>query len=209
MRRRFKMGRFLRIAVPLVALLSMLAAFSSSAGAVTWHNTGDSHFLATGGAGTLASTGATLGCVGSDGTGTAPSASSVGATLIVSGTFAFTGCTLSGQSIGFECGYTFTGTSWVAGTPAVTSGNFDLTCGWYLSGTKVCHIEGSIPAHYTNPNGATSGKLVTTTSTNVFVTNGPVSSCLLGNGDAVHLTALTFNISDTVQPLGPVFTRTA
>jgi hypothetical protein len=203
------MSRFARLAVLAASLLSLFAVLSSTAGAVTWHNTGDTHFAATGGAGTLSSTAVTLGCTGSDVTGRVTGAEPfVGATLSVDATIGFTGCTLSGQSFGVECGVTFTGTSWTAGAPAVTSGAVDVTCGFYLSGTKLCHLEGQIPAHYVNASGTAAGRLTVTTGA-LTTTNGSVSSCPMGNGDSAHLTPLTFGVVDTVQPLGPVITRTA
>jgi hypothetical protein len=205
----FDMSGFARTAVIVAALLSSFAALSSAAGAVTWHNDGDTHFTATGGAGTLTSTGVSLGCSGSNTTATAPGGSILGTTLPVSGTIAFTGCASSGTSFGLHCGFTFTGTTWAPGTPAITSGNTDLTCDYYLATSRLCHFTGPVPSTYANPNGATPGKLVMTTGTALTVTNGSVGTCPLGNGDKVHQTQLTFNVVDATQPLGPVFTRTA
>jgi hypothetical protein len=204
------MSKIARLAVLVTALASLFAVLASTASAVTWHNSGDTHFVATGGAGTLSSTGTSLGCTGADVTGTVTGNAlggmqQIGATLSVDATAVFTGCAFSGTTLGVECGLTFTGV--VQPTSSVTTGFTDLTCGWYLGGAKVCHVEGTIHSEYTNPSGTTPGKLTLTTSSPT-VTNGSSGSCFFGNGDVAHLTHLAFNVVDTVQPLGPVITRT-
>jgi hypothetical protein len=200
------MSKIARFTVLMVGLSSLFAVLSSTAGAVTWHNRGDTTFTATGGTGTLSSTGVTLGCPGADGSGTVPATPLVAGTLQIAGTVTFTGCTLSGQSIGLDCGYAFTVTT--QPSVGVSSGAVDVTCGVYLAGLKICHISGASTATYTNPSGATAGTFVMGTNNNLAFSNGSVGTCPAGNGDKGHLTALTFRISDSVLPLGPVITRT-
>jgi len=128
----------------------------------------------------------------------------------VSGTVTFSGCTLSGQAVAVDCGYTLTGTT--QPVTGLTSGNADVTCGVFLAGTKLCHIGGAVPGHYANPVGATAGKLTVTTSSTLTTSNGPVGSCPLGNGDKAHLTQLIFNVSGGsggTGTQGPIITRTA
>jgi hypothetical protein len=190
------------------ALMSLFAVMSSTAGAVTWHNTGNTAFTATGGAGTLSSTGVALQCSGSSATGTAP-ATTVGLTLAVSGTVTFSGCLLSGQNVGGDCGYTLTGTSQ---SGSVTSGTVDATCGVFLANIKICHIAGTVSGSYTNPvSPSTAGKLATTTGGTLRTSNG-ASNCPLGNGDLAHLSPLNFSVSagtGGTGTLGPIITRTA
>jgi hypothetical protein len=202
------MSRIARFAMMVAALTSLFAMMSSTAGAVTWHNTGDQHFSATGGAGTLSSTAVTLGCTGSDATGTVPASPFVGQTLAVSGTILFTGCTISGSATSVECGYTLTGTT--QPTANITTGTADVTCGVYLTGTKICHIEGNVHGHYINASGTTPGVLTVTPSSNLTLTNGAAGTCPLGNGDKGSLTHLSFNVEpDAAAPFGPILTRTA
>jgi len=195
------MSRIMRFAVLVASLMSLFAVMSSTAGAVTWHNSGSTTFTATAGAGTLSSTGASLACTSASGTGTAP-ASTVGVTYSVSGTATFSGCTLSGISTGVDCGYTLTGTSQ---SGSVTSGTVDVTCGVYQFGTKLCHIGGSVSGTYTNPVSGV-GVLNLATGGNLILSNGPTGTCPLGNGDRGHLSALAFR---TTSANPPIITRTA
>jgi hypothetical protein len=202
------MSRITRLAVLLAALLSLCGVMSSTANAVTWHNTGDSAFTATGGAGTFTSTAVTFGCSGGDLSGTVPATPLRGGTLAVSATYIGTGCTLSNQQVTVDCGYTFTWTVWVSGSRSITSGDADVTCSIYLAGTKICHLGGPVPTDYVNPSGTTPGSFTITTNSDLTVSKGPIGNCPLGTGDTGHFTLLTFNVVDTTQPLGPVITRT-
>jgi hypothetical protein len=200
-------GRMMVLLTALLSLSAVVAVAASSAGAVTWHNSGDATFTATGGGGTLSATAVTLGCSGSDAKGTVPATPLVGSTLTIAGTVTFTGCTMSGQGVSLDCGYAFTATTQpAAGT---VSGSLDTTCGVYLATVKVCHIGGTMTATYTNPSGVTPGRFTVTTNSNLTVSNGQVGTCPIGSDDKGHLTQLTFNMLDTVAPLGPVLTRTA
>lgn len=204
------MSRIARLAVLVVALTSLFAVMSSTAGAVTWHNSGDSTFTATAGAGTLSSTSAGLACpAGGTATGTVaatPAVVPVGAWSAVTGTVTWTGCTLGVSGYAVDCAYTLTASTWTAGTPATTGGSADVTCGVYLAGAKFCHISGSVTGTYSNPVGATKGSLAIATGGSLTVVNGPAGSCPLGNGDTGHLSASTFTVTSGTG--GPVITRT-
>ena len=195
------MSKIVRFAVLVASLMSLFAVMSSTAGAVTWHNSGSTAFTATAGPGTLSSTSASLNCTGASATGTAP-ALTVGATYAVSGTATFTGCSLGGVATGVDCGYTLTGTSQ---SGSVTSGAVDVTCGVYQFGAKLCHIGGSASGTYTNPVSGV-GVLALATGGNLITSNGTSGSCPLGNGDRGHLSAFSFR---TTSANPPVITRTA
>lgn len=193
------MNRTTRLVVLVVGLASLLGAWSSSSGAVTWHNAGSTAFTATAGPWSLSSTGATLWCGSATATGTAPN-NVVGLTDPVSGTMTFASCNLS-LPTGLDCGYTFTGTSQSGG---VTSGTMDVTCGVYQFGAKLCHIGGSLSATYTNPGSV--GVFNLATGGSLLLSNGPVGTCPLGNGDRGHSSALTFR---TTSANPPIIIRTA
>jgi hypothetical protein len=203
------MSKLARFVVLVTALTSLFAVLSSTAGAVTWHNTGNTSFTATAGPGTLSATAASLSCTSADASGTAP-ASFVGATYVVTGTIGFTGCTISGSATNVECSYKLTGIS--QPTPGITTGGADVTCGVYLIGQEICHISGSVHGHYVNPNPPTAGRLTVTAGLGLRLSNGPTGSCPLGNGDAGSLTHLAFNVTSGTGgtgTLGPIITRTA
>ena len=208
------MTRAMRVVVLVTALMSLFAAVSTTAGAVTWHNTGDTAFTATGGAATPAATGESVTCSSSDFRGTTGASPFVGATwAAATGTGAFTGCKLAGVTTAITCAYTFTATAWAAGPPSVTSGVADATCALAQGGVTVCHIEGATPGTYTNPSGTTKGKLTLSASNTLKTTNPASGTCPLGNGDPFSLTMQTINVTsatgggDPLHP-GPVNTRT-
>ena len=205
------MNRTIRVGVLLTALLSLFAIGASTASAVTWHNTGNTTFTATGGATTLSSTGVTIACTGADVAGTAPGGSVIAATWVASGTAQFTGCRMAGISATVTCDYSGTGTSWVAGPPGVTSGAVDIRCTSIQGGTPVCITEGQVAGTYTNPTGATRGIGNLPASNTVRVTNANGGNCPLGNGDAVTLTAGVYTITTGTGgsgTAGPIVTRT-
>jgi hypothetical protein len=197
------MSKISRLAVLVVGLVSLFGILSASAGAVTWHNMGSTTFTATAGAGTLSSTGASLGCVTATGTGTAP-VLTVGNVYNVSGTATFNNCVLSGIATGVDCAYTLTGNNLDGGNVmgSVVTGSVDVTCGVYQFGTKICHISGSTGGTYTNN---VPGVLTIAASSSLITSNGPTGSCPLGNGDAGALTHLTFT---TTSANPPTLTRT-
>src|SRR3978361_852185 len=123
------MSRIARIVVLLTALTSRCAVLAAAAGAVTWETSGDTAFTATGVAGTLSSTGVSISCSGADAIGAVGSSPSVGAVwTAITGTASFTGGRIAGIPTQVACNYTFTAVAWVAGPPAQTSGNIDVTC---------------------------------------------------------------------------------
>jgi opacity protein-like surface antigen len=191
------MSRLSRFIVFATAVVSVLGALSGSASAVVWQNDGDTSFTATGGQGTLSGAFGAYSCTGSDGSGTAP-ATATSLTYMISGTITFTGCTAAGSPGVFECGYAMTTTSMVAST---ATGNMDLTCGFYISNTRLCHVESVLHAEYTNPTLTTTGRLTTTTG--IWLLTG--ASCPLAGVD--HVTSLTFRVTGPNR--GPFVTRNA
>ena len=194
------MSNLARCVVLVTAVTSLFAVTSSTAGAVTWDNSGNTTFTATSGPSLLSSTGVTLNCSGATATGVAPN-NVVGLAYAVSGTATFSSCTLAGISTGVDCGYTFTGTSQ---SGSVTSGNVDLTCGVYQFGAKICHIGGSMASSYTNPVGG-AGVLTLTTGGTLRSSNPGGFSCLWSPGDLLHMPHLRFR---TTSANPPVITRT-
>ena len=200
------MSKIMRVVVMVTALMSLFGVMSATAGAVTWHNTGNTAFTATGGAGTLSSTGVSLVCTSSDATGTAP-ASVVGATYTSTGTATFTGCRLAGLAAAVSCNYSLTGTAFSAG---VTSGTVDATCSVSQAGVAVCHIAGTTPGSYTNP--GTAGRLTLSASSSLRTFNPASGTCPLGNGDTASLTQQVFTVTGGTGgagTVGPVINRTA
>ncbi|WP_445148328.1 hypothetical protein [Baekduia sp. Peel2402] len=205
------MSRIARFAVLVTALASLMGVVSATAGAVTWHNTGNTAFTATGGPGTLSVGANNLACTGSSATGTAAGGSVVGATYNVPGTITFSPCTLAGQSTYVHCGFTLTGASFSGG---VTSGVADVNCVARLvaGNTALCNITGTTPGSYSNPVSPAKGKVTLSTSgTGLTVTHSSGTSCLLGTGTG-HLSEQTITITNATGgtgTLGPVLNRTA
>jgi hypothetical protein len=188
------------------ALASLLAIATSTAGAVTWHNTGAESFHATGGPVTLTVGVNNFSCLGSTMTGTAP-ASAATTVYAMTMTATYSPCTLAGQNFYMHCGTaTYTGSAWVAGPPALTAGTVDMTCDLRLTANDqgICHLSGSTPASYTNPDGATPGRFTYTTSSTLTISNFGATSCFLGTG-----TAGWSENTVTMTAGGPILTRTA
>jgi hypothetical protein len=192
------MTRSTRLVVLAIGLVSLLGILSSSAGAVTWHNTGATAFTATAGPGTLTGTGAPLQCTGATTADTVP-ALTVGTVLTISGTATFTGCTL-GTTATVSCKK-----KWTFFNSGPLSVGVDVSCDIYQFGTKICGVAGSVSGIYTNPTGATPGKLALNTGGSLTLSNGTSGTCPLGPGEASHLSALTFNVSSGSSP---IITRT-
>jgi hypothetical protein len=198
------MSKLSRLAVLVVGLMSLFGVLSSSAGATTWDNSGATAFTASSGPGTLSATDVVLSCSGSTATGTAP-ATAIGLTYSVSGTATFNGCKMSNITTVVDCAYTLTGTTQHGtGMGSIITGSVGVTCDVAQFGTKVCHIEGSVPGSYVN---STPGVLnIATAASGLTLTNPPVGSCPLGNGDAGHLTPLSYTVE---SPGGsPTITKT-
>jgi hypothetical protein len=205
------MCRIARLGVLVALMLSSLAA---SAGAVTWENSGDTTYTATGGVTTLGVTGTTLTCTTSTFVGTMGSSPFVGVTWVAStGTGAFTGCSVNGISATTSCTYKVTATSWTAGPPSVMSGGADVTCTSFVGGSLNCITQGTTAGTYTNPTGATMGAGVAPASATLKIYNG-ASSCMLGNNETATISSTPLTItSATGGPSsphqGPIVTRTA
>jgi hypothetical protein len=196
------MRRITRLAVLAAATMSLLGALTSTAGAVTWHNSGSTTFTATAGTATLSSTGAWISCLGATATGTAP-ATTVGIVYSISGTATFSSCILSGIATGLDCAYTFTATLQGSG---YTQGSHDLTCGVYQFGALLCRISGSRFGEYQNQGTFTSARLGFWSGATLVSQNGPIGTCPLGNGDVVSNSELWFNVTSANAPR---ITRTA
>jgi hypothetical protein len=203
------MSKFARCAVLVAALASLFAVLSSTAGAVTWHNTGSTAFTATGGPGTLAVGANNLACTASSGTATAPGGSTVATVYNMSFTFTWKPCSLAGQNTFLHCDLRLTGSLFSAG---VTAGSLDLTCDAKLTASPtvgLCHFSGSVPVSFTNPFGATKGKVTLTASNTLVVSNYNTTSCPLGTGTGT-VSEQTLNVTNgTPTTLGPVLNRTA
>jgi hypothetical protein len=196
------MSKFSRIVVLVTALASLFAVMSSTAGATTFRNTGGTTIHATGGAGTLTATrhpgtGSNLTCTSSTATGSIP----LGVFTSVTGDVTFGGCLLTGNPAAVSCHFTLTPTTWTNATQAVTSGTAGVTCSASVGGVPLCHIEGTTPGDYFNPDlPNTVGRLTLTASSSLQVThsNGASScSALLGTTPSGpgHLTEQTINLT--------------
>jgi hypothetical protein len=210
------MSRISRFVVLVVGLMSLFAIASSSAGAVTWHNFGDTAYTASGVAGTLGVTGVNLACAAPSATGVSPSADQIGNTVsLAHGAITFTSCTLSGIPTSVHCTYTLTGTALDAVGSGTVTGDADISCGVVQFGSEVCRIEGAVPGSYTNPtNPSTFGKIDVPASSALRTTNGAAGSCPLGVNEPSSLTSQTFTITSatggaTTPHLGPRISRTA
>jgi hypothetical protein len=190
------MSKIMRFALLAMSLVSLFGVLSSAAGAVTWTNTGQTAFTATSGPLTLTSpTSGIASCGGGDASGaTRTPVSGVGA-AIAAGTIIFTNCRTAGLATGLHCDYTLTANAFAAG---VASGNADLTCGLFVAGREICHIEGPTAFSYTN---GAAGVLALPHSNTLVVTNGSGGgSCPLGSNDRVTLSPLTFRVTSGTGP---------
>ena len=205
------MSKFTRIVVLVTALTSLFGALSATAGAVTWHNTGNTAFTAHGGAGTLSSTGVNLTCVTSTATGSAP-ASVVGTTYTMTKRATYDGCRLAGITSQMHCHFTATGTPFHLSTPRMTTNILHIDCVVNAQGIPVCKVEGQTSGSYANPSGATAGRFSIPASNTVRTTNPASGTCPLGNGDTASLTAQTHTVTNGTGgtgTLGPIINRTA
>jgi hypothetical protein len=195
------MRKLSRIVVLVTALASLSAVLSSTAGAVTWTNSGGTGFQATGGAGWLIVAQNALVCDHSAASGTAPMSTTT--STIIAGTVVFSPCVLVGVPTFMHCNYTVTASGLSGG---VTSGAADMTCDIRVTASpfySICHVSGSTPITYTNPSGATPGKLTFLTSTTLVVANGDVA-CPLNPGTGTW-SEQTVNVTTVAS--SPVFAR--
>jgi hypothetical protein len=203
------MSRIARIAVLVTALASLFAVLSSTAGAVTFTNSGSTAFTATGGPFSLSvNSGAnSLACTASSATGTVAS----GAFTAILGSLHYSPCTFIGQSATLGCTYTLTPISFTSG---VVQSAVDVHCIYRLvaSGSALCNVTGSTPATYVNPIGAAKGRLTLLASSTLVVSNNSDASCSAlgiptGTTRVGSLTAQTIAITNgTPTTLGPVIT---
>lgn len=204
------MSRISRLAVLVTALASLMGVVSATAGAVTWHNSGNSAFTGTGGAATLSVGANNLACSASSVTGTAPVGSFL-TSYSATGTITLSPCTLAGQNAYVHCGFTATAAAFAV---PVTTGVADVNCVARLTSgnTALCTIKGTTPGQYTNPSGAAKGRTTALTSgTGLTVSHASGTSCLLGTGTA-HLSEQTVTITNASGGTGtggPVINRTA
>ncbi|MCW2992541.1 MAG: hypothetical protein JWQ18_36 [Conexibacter sp.] len=209
------MSRSGRIVLLVTALLSLLAVMSSAAGAVTWHNSGDTAFTATSGALTFSVTGPTFTCPGTTATATVASSPFVGATwTAITGTETYNSCAMGGVGARLDCSFTFTAQLWTAGPPATTTGSLDETCGLFEFSSMICRLAGAFHAVYANPSPpSTFGRFTLTTGGSLVTSNASSGTCPLGTGDRAHFTERTLVVnSATGGPtphLGPIITRTS
>jgi hypothetical protein len=197
------MSKIMRVAVLAMSLVSLFAVMSSTAGATTWTNTGQSPFTATAPAGTLSSTGSSLNCASATATGVTNTASGSFGVSIGHGTISFASCRLGGTVPTVHCTYTLTADSTVGG---VTEGAVDVTCGVFIASRENCHIEGRVPATYHNGTAGPPvmpGQLTVRHSVaDLVVTNGSGGgTCALGSNDRGTLTALTFTVTGGTGPI--------
>jgi hypothetical protein len=205
------MRKLMQVLALATALTSVPMALATTSGAVTWHNSGDTAFTATGGGITSTVDGLALGCGHTATTGTVAASPFAGTTwAAMTVTTTYVGCLVYSGST-WACTRTFTATS---ATGGVISGTAATTCANTTSGVEVCHIAGTVPATYTNPTApATTGRL-TLPHTNALVMGNPsMGTCPMGDGVPVTMSAQTLTItSATGGPtphLGPILTRTA
>lgn len=202
------MSGIARFAVLAATLLSLSGALSSGAGAVTWHNVGDTSFTAHGGAAGLSVTGASLACTSGDASGTAPGGSYVGNTYTaLTLNVGLTGCTLLNAPATVSCGYAFTTNSLEADDSY--TGTLDVLCNVSLFGTEVCKIEGMTPALYKNAGSFFDGVLTVGHSDFLRTTHGAGGTCPLAPGEPATLTAQTWGLDGTLGGDGPTIVRTA
>jgi hypothetical protein len=203
------MSRIIRVVVLATALISAVAAMASSAGAVTWHNSGSTAFTATAGPGSLTVTGVVgLSCTSADATGVTAASNFVGATWkAVHGTVNFTNCLTGGVPSPTHCTYDLTATT--QPSVGVTTGVADVTCTVYQFNAKVCHITGTVHAVYHNWEGAVPGRLTLLHPGNLR-TDTPCAAAIGGPHEPATLTSQAFTVTSGLPAgtLGPTITRT-
>jgi hypothetical protein len=193
------MSKIMRVVVLTTALLAVLAS-ASTAGAVTWHSTGDTAFTATSGPTTLHFDTVHMSCTGATTTATTSASPFVGATYAAAtGTLTWPHCTLAGVAHVLECSYTETLSSQTGG---LSHGVLDASCGLYAFGTKLCGYDGTIPVTYTNPTSGVAGS-VTLGQASLPGSNPPSGNCPYKPFQPTDQT-----LTVTSGTGGPVITRT-
>jgi hypothetical protein len=201
----------------LLACLTLLAAFgaTASAGAVTWHNSGDTAFSATGTAVQIhpASPSVPLICFGGT-TSTATAATGPATGALWSAMHVTTNghsCQFAQTLVDLSCTSTFTA---VQQSGTSITGSLDTTCDITGRGTTtlVCHLQGQRPATYRNPTATAYGSFTLPAGTTVIATNGQ-AMCPLGQNTAVPWTHEQWTITTAsggpgLMHTGPILTRT-
>jgi hypothetical protein len=198
----------MKMMVALVAAVGLMAAGTAAAGAVTWHNSGDTAFTATGGPISLSIGSNTISCTATTMTGTTGTSPFVGTSwTAATGSLTGTPCTIGGTNYHLTCSFQFTAAVQSGGTiPGVT----DLNCVWGLAtGTTLCRIQGTTPTSYTNPSSPAKGRFTLPTSGS-GLTMSNITSCIWGTG-TVHMSESTITVTSGTGGggNGPVITRTA
>jgi len=198
------MSRISRLVVLVTALASLFAVLSSTAGAVTFTNTGSTNFHATAGPGTLTITSSPardLVCQDATATGTAAMTFTT-----ITGTATFTNCLLVGIHTEVGCSYTFSPSTF---TGISTDGVTSVNCVARLAttpNTALCNITGALSSVYVNPSGGTPGRLTLQNQSGLTVSNNSDASCSAANvptgttrsGD---LSETTFTLTDATGPI--------
>jgi hypothetical protein len=192
------MSKILRVAVLTAALL---AALTSTAGAVTWHNSGNTAFSASGPPTTLHFGAVHIPCTQTAVTGTASATPFVGTSWTgISTTATYSDCTLAGSPLSVEC----TGSETLTGqTGGVSTGSLSSACNIYLANTVICTMNGTTGNTYTNPSGGATGRF-TQSQASATLGNGPQGTCPFTS--PATLTHTTWTVTSGTG--GPVITRT-
>lgn len=207
------MRRLRQLVTLAFAATAVLAATASTAGAVTWHNSGDTAFTATGGATTATvPTFYPFKCLGSTTTGTTTPTPYGTPVWRITLTTTYSPC-LSLPSERWECTRTFTALSQTA---AVTTGTVDTTCGlWVSSGSQsaeICQMHGDSQGSYVNPTAPSTTGAITLAEATLLLTKGPTQQCIWGTGLpwtwTAHTLAITTATGGPSPHLGPIVTRT-
>lgn len=189
-----------------VALLAtaVVAAMASNASAVTWSNSGDTTFTATGPSTTFHFNNGAVHqpCTSAAVSGTAATGPVSGATWAnaASLTVSYSHCTLTGINYNIQCSAS---ESFDDQTGGVSSGTLATACDISVFGEKVCGMSGTIPNTYTNPSGSTPGRF-TLSQTTLALSNGPTGTCPYGTSGT--FTHQTWTVNSGTG--GPVINRT-
>lgn len=211
------MFRSSRLLVSLIALVAVFGA-AVEAGAVTWHNTGDTAFTATGNGYLVGpnSTTVIMGCNGSDTTATVAAAPATGTTWAAMHLqTTVTGCRFSPISlVAMSCTSTFTA---VQQDGLDVTGALASTCVMTASPTNVvCHFHGQRPATYHDATFPPTGYgYLTVPASNTLKATSGTAACPFGNGTTVPFPHERWSLttaSGATLPAGhtgPIITRTA
>jgi hypothetical protein len=122
----------------------------------------------------------------------------------IHGSINYNNCSLAGTPYALSCTYGFN----AAGvTGHAVNGTLDLDatlgstegCTATVGGVVACRFEGSIPATYHNPETGADARL-TLPAALLTVTNGPSTTCPLGNGTTASQTTEVFTVTGVAPP---------